>query len=227
MLRRRVGGWLLVASLAAGLLAGPGTSSPAPPHHLYRVRPDPRLCPSPMCGGYFVASVDATPTTCYDGVRRPACYVAAVGLDALPATSRSRARAALAAPAALAEGRLVAFRSNVAPRLAALAAHAVWRPAGSAGESGETIFRVVDTGIRCIRAPCFSLRATAAETGRVVRLSGVDLDAPGVTSGSLRRATDLLGRDGVLVGGSLRADREPGWPAAGRVLDAAQVWLPA
>jgi hypothetical protein len=111
--------------------------------------------------------------------------------------------------------------------LAALAAQLVWRATGSSGDPGGAVFRVVDTGVRCIRAPCFSFRATTAETGRSVQLSGVDLGAPGVSSASLRRATRLLGEGGVLVSGSLRANREPGWPTPGRVLDAAEVWLPA
>ena len=49
----------------------------------------------------------------------------------------------------------------------------------------------------------------------------------GVSSASLRRAAELVAKDGVLVTGSLRANRDPGWPEPGRVLDATEVWLPA
>ena len=72
----------LLAWLATGvvLLVG-AASSPAlpPPVHtsgIYVVRPDPRLCPSPLCGGYWVALANHARTRCHDGLLRPRCYVA-------------------------------------------------------------------------------------------------------------------------------------------------------
>jgi hypothetical protein len=225
--RRQLVGWLLLASgLAVAAVASSVAAAPRADDTLYRVRADPRMCPSPLCGGYFLARAGTGRTPCHDGALRPACYVAAVDLQALPEPVRARAADSLGDPAALAAGRLVPYRPAGTERLAALAVHQVWRAAGSSGDAGGPIYRIVDTGVRCIRAPCFSLRATAANTTRSVRLSGVDLGARGVTPSSLRRATMLLEKGVVLVSGTLRTVADPRWPDTGRVLDASQVWLP-
>src|SRR4051812_48751290 len=41
----------------------------------YTVTPDPRLCPSPLCGGYHVKRVNRQNTVCANGTRTPSCYV--------------------------------------------------------------------------------------------------------------------------------------------------------
>jgi len=58
-------------------LAGPASSDPAAVgSSFYVVRGDPRLCPSPLCGGYWVALANRARTRCSDGALRPRCYVA-------------------------------------------------------------------------------------------------------------------------------------------------------
>src|SRR5262245_387346 len=37
---------------------------------------DPRLCPSPLCGGFWVTSVNQSSTVCADGSQAARCYVA-------------------------------------------------------------------------------------------------------------------------------------------------------
>ena len=220
--------WLLLASgLAAASFTVPSTASGTGDAQIYRMRTDPRLCPSPACGGYFAARVNMAATPCHDGTTRPACYVAAVDLDALAPVAAARARAALAGGRPLVSGSFASFSGPTGLKLATLAAQQAWIPAGETGDGGETIYRVVDTGIRCVRAPCFSLRATVVNTNRTTRLSGVDLAAPGVSSAALRRAHALLAQGGVLAGGTARTVKEPGWPDTGRVLDARELWLPA
>jgi hypothetical protein len=225
MPRRRLTSWLLAAAaLAAGAAAG--RASDGTTELVYRLRPDPRMCPSPICGGYFVLRVGGGTTTCHDGVKRPACYVAALDLRALPGPARARAAAVPAGSAAIAEGAFAPYEAVPKGRLAALVARSVWHATGSSGDPGGPIYRVADTGLRCIRAPCFSLRATPVNTTRSLRLSDVDLGAAGLTPASSRRAAALLAHGGVLVSGTLRPVTDPSSPTPGRVLDASQVWLP-
>jgi uncharacterized protein DUF6748 len=215
---------VLATALAAAVpVAGQALSSPAPAP-LYRLRPDPRLCPSPACGGFWIARPSATTTRCADGARRPWCYVATVDLAALPARVRARAQPQLGR--ALVGGRLERDAGDGTPVLATLVVDGAWLPA-AAGTAAAAVYLVVDTGVRCIRAPCFSFRANAAGGTRSLRLSEVDLAVPGAPPGAVARAHLLLGRGGVLVSGAVTTVRSPSWPDTGRRLDASQLWLPA
>ena len=86
---------------------------------------------------------------------------------------------------------------------------------------------MIDTGLRCIRAPCFSLRATVVNGTRALTLSGLDLAGTGASAVAIRRAEDALVHGGLLVGGTIRSTAEPGTGETGRTLVATQVWLPA
>ena len=115
---------------------------------MYVVRVDPRLCPSPMCGGYWVALANAARTRCQDGLRHPRCYVArALSHGGKPLGS-------------IAEGALVRGAIDVGrDDFGELLASAVYAPAGATAARGG-YYRVRDTGIRCVRAPCFSYGVT-------------------------------------------------------------------
>ena len=80
--------FLVIASLTqASPTATPTPTAPTgePPGAtgVYRVRPDLRLCPSPLCGGAFASLVNQPTTQCVDGVDRAACYLASIDFSAL------------------------------------------------------------------------------------------------------------------------------------------------
>src|SRR5581483_8338153 len=122
MLGRRL---LAAATIVAAFLAGGARAQEGAQEPVFRLRPDPRLCPSPFCGGVFASLVNRPLTTCFDGTSRPECYAAGARLDVA----------------------------------------AAWLAAGPRS-TGGTVYRVVDTGVRCARAPCFSLRATLVNGAR-------------------------------------------------------------
>ena len=100
--------------------------------------------------------------------------------------------------------------------LGVVAVAAVFRPAGTAPCSGG-YYRVVDTGIRCIRAPCFSFRATQVNGSTRMTMSAVDLE----------RARADAGRGGAGAGsaatrraGSSREGASRSTPDGGRVFRA-------
>ena len=49
-------------------------------------------------------------------------------------------------------------------------------------------YRVTDTGIRCVRAPCFSYRVTQVNGTTGTAVSGVDLEAARATPKAVARA---------------------------------------
>ena len=157
---------------------------------MYVVRHDPRLCPSPLCGGYWVAIANGARTRCVDGLRRPRCYVAeAVRANGDPVGS--------IAEEALVRGAMDIGRDD----LGELVVSAVYAPAGRARVLGG-YYRVRDTGIRCVRAPCFSYRVTQVNGSTRTTVSGVDISAARVTASELDRAdTALQTKDGLYARG--------------------------
>ena len=215
---------LAAALLPAGAFAG-ATGRAANTATVYSVRVDPRMCPSPMCGGFWAGRVNWKLTPCLTGVARAACYAATVDLSALTAPARLRAQPALPSGRALVEGAFAHYGSTF-PQLAKLVAARVWLSVGAQQEAG-TIYRVIDTGLRCIRAPCFSLRATVVNGTRSVTLSALDLAGSGATPATISRAHALLARGGVLVSGTVRTLAGTRIADPGRAFAATRLWLPA
>lgn len=153
----------------------------------YVVRPDPRLCPSPLCGGYWVALANHARTRCVDGLLHPRCYVArAEGGQGRPIPAE-----------ALVSGTVAPGRDD----LGVLVVARVFAPVGRASSSGR-YYRLVDTGIRCVRAPCFSLRAAQLNRPSRGTVSGVDLGAVPVESRAGIEAA-LGSEQGVLAQGRI------------------------
>lgn len=205
----RVG--LLGMLLSATLLVGAAHGEPSGSTAVYTVRVDPRLCPSPLCGGYWVALANGARTRCADGLRQPRCYAA-------------RAVDARGNPlGGIPEGALA--RGTIGPGpddLGELVTRAVYAPAGTAPVSGG-YYRVVDTRIRCVRAPCFSYRATQVNGSTRTMISGVDLAAARLTARSLARARAALRtKNGLYVRGGFTTGLD-----GGRVLHATRLFLRA
>ncbi len=205
----------LIAAMAAIAGAVPATGGP-PLVGLtyYVVQPDPRLCPSPLCGGYWASLANRGRTRCHDGALRPRCYVAtAVGEDRHPW------------PSGLPAGALV--RADIEPwsfealgKLGVLVVANVWEPAGRATLSGG-FYRLRDTGVRCIRAPCFSLRASKLNGSSRVTVSDLDLGATRATQDELARAEAALStKNGLFARGRIVATAE-----GGRLFRATRVFL--
>jgi hypothetical protein len=98
----------------------------------------------------------------------------------------------------------------------------VWSPVTPAPAAGS-YFRVRDTHVRCIRAPCFSFRAWRVNRAYSVTISDLDLAVAGGDPGALRRAEDAL----VSSEGLLAAGRVSRTAAGGRILEASQLFLRA
>ena len=183
---------------------------------MFIVEGDPRLCPSPLCGGYWAALANGVRTRCGDGQRQTRCYTArAVDRYGRPYVNEiptgSLVRGAIEPGLRLGERTLDRLR-----------VHAVYAPAGAAAISGG-YYRVVDNGIRCIRAPCFSYRAGQVNGSSRVTISQVDLQASGAPAAAIERAQAALRtKDGLYARGRFAPT-----PDGGRVFRALRLYLRA
>ena len=191
-------GTLAVAALQSG-------RAEAKPAQEFVVRVDPRLCPSPLCGGYWIALANHRRTRCVDGLYRSRCYLA----SAWPVSR-------VIEDGALVRGGIAAKEHPGFGRLGILIATKVRNPRGATASGSH--YRLRDTGIRCVREPCFSVRASRLNTRTTALLSGVDLEPAG-----LELEEDMaiaLARDGLLAVGRLVSTDD-----GGRVLRATRVYL--
>jgi hypothetical protein len=203
----------LATSLVLLAVAAVASAARQPPSgtEMYVVRVDPRLCPSPMCGGYWVALANGARTRCQDGQRHPRCYVAR-------AVSRRGEPLGGIAARSLVRGAIDDGRDD----FGVLLASAVYAPAGTAPVRGG-YYRVVDNGIRCVRAPCFSYTLGQVNGRTRGRVSGIDLDAARAEPSEVARARAALRtKDGLYAQGRLTSGLD-----GGRVLHATRFFLRA
>ena len=211
----RVGLAVIVLVVSGISVASSAARQPPTGTAIYVARHDPRLCPSPRCGGYWVTIANGVRTRCSDGLRHVRCYVArAVDL-------KGRTLGGDISEDALVRGAIDAWRGAI-DNLDELVVAAVYAPAGAANVSGG-YYRVVDTGIRCIRAPCFSYRATPVNGSTRTMMSSLDLGASGAAPTEVDRAyAALRSKNGLYARGRFAST-----PDGGRVFRALRLYLRA
>ena len=207
----RVG--LVAALILVSAVAAASTAARQAPTGtaIYVVRVDKRLCPSPLCGGYWVAIANGARTRCANGLRYPQCYAArAVDTAGRPLASIPEG--------SLARGAIDLGRDD----LGELAVSAVFAPAGGTRARGR-FYRLVDNGIRCVRAPCFSTRASRLNHPYGTTTSGLVLNTLRSDEKLEERVLAAIAtRNGVLAHGRI----EP-TPDGGRVFYASRFYLKA
>jgi hypothetical protein len=209
-------GLLAVSLLLAVLVAtGGARGGSATSTGVFVVHPDPRLCPSPLCGGYWVALANAARTTCANGLRRSRCYVA-------KAVTAGSSKPVAVPEEALASGRLRSADYGGLGRLGVLAVGSVYARAGTAEPAGG-FYRVRDTGLRCVRAPCFSYSVTQVNGSTRTTVAGVDLSAARVTPNELDSAEVALHTSHGLLARGLFVRGDEGE----RLFRATKLWLRA
>jgi hypothetical protein len=194
---------------------------------IYRPEPDPRLCPSPLCSGWFVSLVNQSTTVCGDGIGRSHCYDLLVDLEPLGLSEAQRASLveAMLVNRVLLNGTIEPREPDATAVRGVLHASQAWQGAGLASPNGH-LYRVRDNGIRCITAPCFSYDAELMNSSEVTTVSAVDLTGVIAPPEELDAARRLLVSSGLLVAGMIRPERRDGLGAEGRLLVASQFYLP-
>ena len=199
---------LALVSAGAGPAWGEPASSPSP---YVLARADPRLCPSPMCGGIWVKAVNAVSTGCGEGARQKECYAASADLSGLQVDAKGREllQRAIVEGRAVARGRLVPGRVADFPELDTLVVSGAWAASSSTARARGVFRRLRDNRIRCVRAPCFWIAATVLNSSGSISISSVDLSRVGASPAERRRALEQLGGPGLIAAGRIvrTADR--------------------
>jgi hypothetical protein len=184
----------------------------------FQVRHDFRKCAYPMCGGYWVARVNQATTRCSGGAYEAECYVAELDLDGAPPGIE-------AGSVQLAHGRMSTRRFGEMGRFGVLNVDLGYSAASEVIGEG-TFYGLMDNGIRCITAPCFSLDASKLNSSsRVRRLSYVDASTVAITPGFEARVWEQLGFGEVIAVGEIVTVRNPG--PDDKALIANQLYVPA
>lgn len=207
----------LVVALAGATQAALLLPPPVVTRSIYVVQPDPRLCPSPFCGGYWVARANHARTRCHDGLFRQRCY-AATAVD-----TSTRQPLARGLPAnTLVRAVIGSWTFEGFGELGAVFVSEIWEPVDPTRPSGD-FFRLRDTGVRCVRAPCFWIRGWRVNRPGRVTVSELDLGPARSPQRTLRRAEAALAApDGLLASGRVVRD-----PSGERTFLASQVFLRA
>ena len=202
-----LGATLALVASAIGLGALSADGADAKPSQEYVVRADLRLCPSPLCGGYWIALANKDRTKCPDRKYRPRCYVA----SAWPASRAIQ-------DGALVQGGIAAGDVPGFEHLGTLMATDVRNPVGAVASG--SFYRLHDIGVRCVRKPCFSIRASRLNTTSSMLVSEVDLKRAGLSVGQATLATLALGGDGLFAAG-----RTVSGAQGGRAFRASRIYI--
>ncbi len=171
----------------------------------FTARQDMRKCMYPMCGGWWVKRVNKTTTKCANGRWESECYVSEIDWSSAGLTSED----AYAGDAVL-RGTIGSLVHPVGT-FGVFKATEAWT-AATAGTPSGSFYRVTDTKIRCVRAPCFSLAADKLNTttGRVLSsLSGAQAEA----------ASKYVADSSIIATGTVKVTS-----GGGRALAVSQVW---
>jgi hypothetical protein len=187
-------------------------------------RADPRLCPSPMCGGIWVSRVNRDTTVCGDGTRREECYAASADLSLLRAGEKRQVhlQRLITEGRAVVRGTLVLGQVEGFPELDTLFASEVWTASSSLGRARGGFRKLRDSGTRCVTTPCFSTNAAVLNTRRVEKVSSVDLSRTGAPPAERKRALGNIAGPGLVAAG--RIVRQPN---GGRAFLATQFYVRA
>jgi hypothetical protein len=179
----------------------------------YTVRADMRKCASPMCGGYFIKSVNQAMTTCADGRSLAECYVASIDWNGTDEIELNRA---------LIRGTLDT-KDDRRGKFGVLKVSEVWQAFSDKPAEGD-FYRVRDLGLRCIAAPCETHYEAKLNTTISRNIAGVSLPTGATSKDRMDQVSrSMTSEEGILVAGSLADVSGPAGKS--KTLNASQFYL--
>lgn len=177
-------------------------------------------------GGFALARVNRSTTTCYDGHARGACYTQELDWSEAAVSEALRAKLVDAADRAAGDGNvwgLVRGRfakaqlSSSQPSWGRFVVTEAWIAEGGLPADGVFV-RVKANGVRCIAAPCPSLTETGLNESRTANIAAVDFASSGLSDRQVQGFTDAFFGDagGAIVVGDRYTVRANGRTAKGR-----------
>jgi hypothetical protein len=187
----------------------------------FELRRDLRRCAAPLCGGFFVQSVNRLSTVCADGTRSAECYVMELDLSALGLSDDQIAQIEAAPEDVLLRGEL-GVEDTTLGQLGVLNVSEAWSGHAGVDPTGPFL-RVKDAGIVCITSPCLSFSAELLDIPRV-SVPVAEVDVSGIGDDTSDAFSQLNEPDGLVVAGWPEIVRGPGGRALG--IDASEYYVP-
>lgn len=189
-------------------------------------RLDPRLCPSPLCGGYFVNEVNKPKTRCADGTWQPECHAGELDASALDWSDEELARFTeqFGQQHALVRGKLRqmargSIKADVLVVDEGWLGQALSKPVG-------TFYGAKGTGIVCVTFPCQSILERKLNFRVEHLIAEVDLAASGAAEKEVAAGYKALSETaGVLAVGEHHVISGPA--GRGLKLVTSEFYLPA
>jgi hypothetical protein len=194
----------------------------------FEVWTDLRKCASPICGGYFVARLNRSYTTCVDHQDRAACYVPSLDWSESQLSTGLQDKLTSAASAdAMSSGVRAIVRGRFAPQqysqgnLGRFIVTEAWVEEGEAVSDGVFV-RAKTNGVQCITAPCPTITEKALNTSRSANIAGIDWSLASLTDRETESFQAAVSTDsGVIIAGDRYTVTENGHHAKGRTATAA------
>lgn len=194
----------------------------------FEVWSDLRECASPICGGYFVARLNRSYTTCLDHQDRAACYVPALDWSESNLSDGLQGKLVTAAnDDAMSAGVRAIVRGRFAPQqyaqgnLGRFIVTEAWVEEGDAVSDGVFV-RAKTNHVECIAAPCPTITEKALDSSRSANIAGIDWSLAALTDREIQSFQDALSSEGgVLLAGDRYTISENGRHAKGRTATAA------
>ncbi len=220
------------SSLAVCLVLGNTALAQSPPmvdpfaSHYIVTRLDLRKCAYPVCGGYYVKSVNRALTRCANGTLQKDCHVATLDASALPwsAADREAFEQSFIPGQALAGGKLFALKSAGSPvKVDTLVLNQAWVAQALSKPAGVfSIFK--NSGIVCVTSPCPSIMETTLNYPINRTIHGLDLAASDAKPERVDAGLQALGSTGVVAAGGHRIITGPA--GQGQRFVASEFYLP-
>jgi len=190
----------------------------------YFVKPDLKRCAAPFCGGVYFRLANAETTRCLDGSKAEWCYAAGQNTSRLGLGEVGTGKYLDALnSAAFGDDSKVLVRATIGSKDwgKALGRFAELRPTEAwigqtASEAVGPLAKIEDSGIRCITAPCPSLRERKLNSSVRVDIAELGWDKAGATDDQIGTALDKMHTDGLIVAGYRYSVSGPGGQAKAR-----------
>ena len=165
----------------------------------YFVKPDYRRCLAPVCGGVYYKLANGGQTTCFDGRRAAECYAASADYTKLGLGETGLAKVATASNL-LVRATVVSKQWEGAGTWGELRATEAWLAQGPNAAAGP-IVKIEDSGVRCITAPCPSLRERKLNSVLKADIAELGWDDSGADERLIGAALERLPTDGLIIAG--------------------------
>lgn len=199
------------AQTASAQGTGPAQDELLPAKTYYVVtRIDPRMCPSPLCGGVYVKQVNRTRTRCADGSVANDCYVPILDWSSLSLSDEEirQVEDDFRQMHLIARGELRIVDSPFGP-LPGLVAMDAWRGV-TGNEPISLVYGLRPSGIVCITTPCPEFDAVRLNQDKHRLIHAVDLTASGADAEQISKGLVALYQGpGLLVAGPRTRIRGP------------------